>query len=272
MPGGRRAVVTRTVEGNLDLWLLDGGRTTRITFDPARDDFPQLSPDGTMVVFRSTRTGPGDLYTKRLGRTDPEELLLQSDELKAPTSWSADGRFLMYVSANPVTNADLWVLPMQGDHTPYVFLQTPFRESVGAFSPDGRWVAYYSNESGRGEVYVRPFFEPGQREAATANDQWQISTDGGAFPAWRPDGQELYYLDPSGAMMAVSISVTGNKLAPGSPQRLFRTRIYGGGRDLQQGKQYDVAADGRFLINTELSDDAPTPITLIQNWSPDTKE
>ena len=267
-PDGRRAVITRTVDGNFDLWLLDGGRTTRITFDPARDDFEQLSPDGTVVAFRSTRTGPSDLYTKRLGRTDPEELLLHSDELKVPASWSADGRFLMYVDFNQKTNADLWVLPMQGDHTPYVFLQTPFRETVGAFSPDGRWVAYHSNESGRPEVYVRPFFEPGQRDAATASDQWQISTDGGAFAAWRRDGQELYYLDPSGAMMAVSISVTGNKLVPGSPQMLFRTRIYHGGRDLQQGKQYDVAADGRFLINTELDDDAATPITLIQNWSP----
>jgi Tol biopolymer transport system component len=270
-PDGR-AVVTRAVDGNLDLWLLDGGRRTRITFDPARDDFAQLSPDGTVVVFRSGRTGAGDLYTKLLGRTDPEELLLQTDELKVPMSWSPDGRFLMYLSFDPVTNADLWVLPLQGDRTPYVFLRTPFREALGVFSPDGRWVAYHSNESGRPEVYVRPFFEPGQRDAATANDQWQISTDGGAFAKWRADGQELYYLDPSGAMMAVSISVTGNKLVPGTPQMLFRTRISGGGRDVQQNIQYDVAADGRFLIATELVDDAATPITLIQNWSPDTRE
>jgi Tol biopolymer transport system component len=271
-PEGRRAVVTRTVDGNYDLWLLDGGRTTRFTFDPARDDFEQLSPDGTAVVFRSTRSGPGDLYAKLLGRTDPEQLLLQSDELKVPTSWSADGRFLMYISASPVTNADLWVLPMQGDRTPYVFLRTPFREAYGVFSPDGRWVAYQSNESGRLEVYVRPFFEPGQRDAATASDQWQISTDGGTYAAWRPDGQELYYLDPSGAMMAASITVTGNKLIPGTPQMLFRSHIFQGGRDSQQGRQYDVAADGRFLINTELNDEAPAPITLIQNWSPDAKE
>jgi Tol biopolymer transport system component len=271
-PDGRRAVVTRAVEGNYDLWLLDGGRTTRITFDPARDDFPQLSQDGTVLVFRSMRTGAGDIYAKHLGRTDPEQLLLHSDELKIPESWSADGRFLMYVNFDPVTNADLWVLPMQGDRTPYVFLQTPFRETHGAFSPDTRWVAYTSNESGRPEVYVRPFLEPGQHDAATAGDQWQISTDGGAFPKWRADGQELYYLNPSGAMMAVSISVAGNKLVPGTPQMLFRTHITQGGRDVQQGRQYDVAADGRFLINTEFADDAPTPITLILNWSPDTKE
>jgi Tol biopolymer transport system component len=270
-PDGRGAVVARTVEGNYDLWLLDGGHTTRITFDPARDDYEQLSPDGTVVVFRSTRSGAGDLYAKLLGRTDPEQLLLQSDEIKVPNSWSRDGRFLMYASVSPVTNADLWVLPMQGDRTPYVFLRTPFREAYGVFSPDGRWVAYQSNESGRLEVYVRPFFEPGQRDAATANDQWQISADGGTYAAWRADGQELYYLDPSGAMMAASITVTGNKLVPGTPQMLFRAHIAQGGRDLQQGRQYDVAADGRFLINTELADDAATPITLIQNWSPDTR-
>jgi serine/threonine protein kinase len=272
-PDGRRAVVRRVVQGNYDLWLLDGSRTTRITFDPARDETPQLSPDGTVVAFRSNRSGQGDLYTKHLGRTDPEEVLRHSDELQVPTSWSSDGRFLMYLSVNPETKADLWVLPMQGDHTPYVFLRTPFREAYGVFSPDGQWVAYQSNESGRSQVYVRPFFEPGQPGTGTASDQWwQISTDGGASPVWRPGGQELYYLDPSGAMMAVSITVKGNKLEPGTPQKLFPTRIAQGGRDVQQSRQYDVTADGRFLINTELDDDAGTPITLIQNWNPDTKK
>jgi hypothetical protein len=270
-PDGR-AVVTRVVEGNFDLWLLDGSRTTRITFDPGRDDYEQPSPDGTVVVFRSMRTGPGDLYAKHLGRTDPEQLILQTDETKTPSDWSADGRFLMYNSIGPQTSGDLWVLPMQGDRTAYVFLRTPFREAYGVFSPDGRWVAYHSNESGRYEVYVRPFFEPGQRDAATPGDQWQVSTDGGTFPRWRADGRELYYLDPSGAMMAVSITVIGNKLTRGSPQMLFRPHIYRGGRELQQGRQYDVTADGRFLINTDLEGDSATPITLIQNWSPDTKE
>jgi len=271
-PDGHRAIVTRTVDGNRDVWFLDGSRKTRITFDPARDDYAQPSPDGTVIAFRSARTGGGDLYAKLLGRTDPEELLLHSDQAKVPESWSRDGRFLLYLSFDPVMNADLWVLPMQGDRTPYVFLRTPFREALGVFSPDGRWVAYHSNESGRPEVYVRPFFEPGQHDAATAGDQWQISTDSGAFPKWRADGQELYYLDPSGAMMAVPISVTGNKLVPGTPHMLFRTRIARGGRDVQQNIQYDVAADGRFLIDTELVDDAATPITLIQNWRPDTKD
>jgi hypothetical protein len=155
---------------------------------------------------------------------------------------------------------------MAGDRTPWALLKTPFREMRGMFSPDGRWVAYQSNESGRNDVYVRPFVLPGP--AGTPKGPAQVSTSGGIHPVWRPDGKELYYLDPAGAMMAVPISTTGSTLEPGSPVMLFSTRIYGGGVDAQQGRQYDVAADGRFLINTEL-DSADAPITLLQNWHPE---
>ena len=161
---------------------------------------------------------------------------------------------------------------MAGDRTPSVFLKTPFREAYGAFSPDGRWVAYQSNESGRPEIYVRPFVPPGAAgTAAAAGGQWQVSTAGGIYPAWRPDGKELYYLNPAGAMMAAPITVTGATLAPGAPVVLFPTRIVGGGVDAQQGRQYDVAPDGRFLINTVL-DSAAAPITLLMNWNPEAKK
>jgi hypothetical protein len=137
------------------------------------------------------------------------------------------------------------------------------------FSPDGRWVAYQSNESGRPEVYVRPVVPPGAvGTAAAAGGQWQVSTAGGAFPAWRADGRELYYLNPAGVMMAASITVTGTTLAPGAPVVLFATRVAGGGVDTQQGRQYDVGPDGRFLINSEL-DSAAAPITLLMNWKPE---
>ena len=162
---------------------------------------------------------------------------------------------------------------MVGDYTPSVVLKTPFRESFGAFSPDGRWVAYLSTESGRPEIYVRPFVPPGARgtAAGAAGGQWQVSTAGGIMPVWRPDGKELYYLNPAGAMMAAPIAVTGATLAPGAPVVLFPTRIVGGGVDGLQGRQYDVAPDGRFLINTEL-DSAAAPITLLMNWNPDAKK
>ncbi len=160
-PDGRRVVVTRTVQGNADLWLLDGARTSRVTFDAAATCFPSGRP--TARGSCSARTGrvPFDLYQKLASGAGVEERLVASDQIKVPTSWSADGRFLLYYSLDPQTSADLWVVPMVGDRTPSVFLKTPFREVWGAFSPDGRWVAYQSNESGRPEIYVRPFVPPG---------------------------------------------------------------------------------------------------------------
>ena len=277
---GRRVGVQRTVQGNIDLWLLDGARASRATFDPARDQFPVWSPDGTRVAFRSTRTGAGDLYQTLTNGAGGAERLVAGDQAMSPSSWSRDGRFLLYMSIDPQMSADLWVVPMTGDRpstgsgrpeqaegrTPSVLLKTPFREVWGAFSPDGRWVAYQSNESGRPEIYVRPFVAPGAA-AAAAGGQWQVSTAGGIRPLWRPDGTALYYLNPAGAMMAAPVAVVGNALAPGAPVVLFPTHIVDGGVDTQNGRQYDVAPDGRFLINTELPGDA-VPITLIQNWQP----
>jgi hypothetical protein len=151
-----------------------------------------------------------------------------------------------------------------------VFLKTPFREVYGEFSPDGRFVAYHSNESGRPEIYIRPFVPPGgaSTAAAAAGGQWQVSTEGGIMAVWRADGRELYYINPAGAMMAAPIAGTGE---PGAPVMLFPTHIFGGGGDIQQGRQYDVAADGRFLINTTLNA-AAAPITLLQNWNPEKKQ
>ena len=160
---------------------------------------------------------------------------------------------------------------MVGDHTSSVILKTPFTERFGTFSPDGQWLAYQSNESGRNEIYVRPFVPPGAAGASAVDGgQWQVSTAGGIMPAWRTDGKELYYLNPAGAMMAAPIKVNAATLEPGAPVMLLPTRIFGGGADIQQGRQYDVTADGRFLINT-LTNEAAAPITLLQNWKPPSK-
>jgi Tol biopolymer transport system component len=142
-------------------------------------------------------------------------------------------------------------------------------EAVSAFSPDGRWVAYQqTNQSGGAEIYVRPFVPPdaANTAAGVAGSQWQVSTTGGFLPVWRPDGQELYYINPAGEMMAVPITAVRDTLQPGAPTTLFPTRIVGGGGG-SVGRNYDVAPDGRFLITTELHGDA-APITLIQNWNP----
>ena len=268
-PDGRRVAVYRTVQGNTDIWLLDGTRTNRFTFDAALDRYANWSPDGRRIVFESNRKGHRDLYQKSSSGAGAEELLVESAQDKNPTGWSADGRFILYNSADPQTARDLWVLPMGGDRKPWVFLKTRFEERFGQFSPDGRWVAYMSNESGRLEIYIRPFAAPaapgGTGQAASG--QWLVSTAGGIYPLWRHDGKELYYVGPNGEMMAAPITATGTTLQPGAPVALFPTRIYGGGVDNGLGRQYDVTRDGRFLINTVL-DDGSSPITLIQNWNP----
>jgi eukaryotic-like serine/threonine-protein kinase len=273
-PDGQRVVVSRTIQGNTDLWLLDAARTSRFTFDAAANRLPIWSPDGTRIAFSSNPTGTTfDLYLKAAGGAGAEELLVASPQLKVPTDWSADGRFLLYFSPDPQTSTDLWVLPLEGDRTPWVFLKTPFEERQGTFSPDGRWVAYSSNESGRDEIHIRPFAGPAASGASASQvgGQWQVSTAGGTFPRWRADGRELYYLAPTGAMMAAPITVTGATLAPGAPVALFSTRVVGGGTDASLGRNYDVTRDGRFLINTVL-DEAAAPITLLMNWTPEAKQ
>ena len=159
-PDGHRALVTRVVQGNRDIWLLDGTRTSRFTFDAMEDRYPIWSPDGDRIVFSSNRKAHFDLYHGPSSRAGAEGLLVASPQDKIPTDWSADGRFVLYTSADPQTGSDLWVLPMEGDRTPWVFLKTPFDERYGTFSPDGRWMAYQSNETGRAEIYVRPFAWP----------------------------------------------------------------------------------------------------------------
>ncbi len=279
-PDGRRVVVSRTVQNNTDIWLVDGNRPSRFTFDAAPDRYPSWSADGTRIVFSSPRAGSLDLYQKPADGGGAETALVTSAGSDTASSWSADGRFLMYISTGLQTNADLWVVPTSGDRRPSVFLQTPSRELYGMFSPDGRWVAYQSDESGRPEIYVRPFIAPSSgaptEDARTTapragEGQWQVSTAGGIMPAWRHDGKELYFLNPAGAMMASSIGVSSTSFVSGAPVMLFPTQIYGGGGDAQQNRQYDVAPDGRFLINTEL-DSGAAPITLILNWNPEAKK
>jgi len=295
-PDGRRVALVRTVQGLSDIWLLDGARASRFTFDPAQDFFPIWSPDSTRIVYTSRAgSGIGALFQKLTNGAGAEEPFLTTDQTLTPTSWSADGRFLMYMSIDPKTSSDIWVVPMSGnagDRKPFLFLKTPFREAYGVFSPDGRWVAYHSNESGRPEIYVRPFIPPSRQAstlasatadkspgrsavaagtaAPTAGGQWQVSVAGGILPLWRSDGKELYYVNPDGAMMAASITITGTSVEPGRPVMLFPTRMVGGGADIQLGRQYDVTADGRFLVNTLLNE-APAPITLLQNWQPPSK-
>jgi Tol biopolymer transport system component len=258
-PDGRRVAAHRTIQGNVDIWLLDADRTMRFTFDAAADKFPVWSPDGGGIVFDSDRRGTRDLYVTPSSSPGSEKLLLES--VLNAHDWSLDGRFISYVRIDPQTAGDLWLLPLQGDRKPFVFLQTAFDERRGMFSPDGRWVAYHANPSGSYEVYVRPFPGPGGEQP--------VSTMGGVYPRWRADGNELYYLAPDGTLMAAPIAVRGATLESGRPVALFRTRIVGGGTNVNVGMNYDIDRDGRFLINTIVEGASASPITLLLNWRPE---
>jgi serine/threonine protein kinase len=256
-PDGKRAGVTRGPVGAADLWMQEGTRTSRFTFDPADDRYTIWSPDGAGVVFSSDRAGAYNLYRKPANGSLNEEAVLQSPDFKRPNSWSPDGLYILYWSGQ--NNGDLMVLPLTGDRKPFPFLSTPFNEQQGVFSPDGKWVAYQSDESGRFEVYVRPFPGPG--------GQSQVSTGGGNSPRWRKDGKEIYYIAPDLKLMAVAVATQGTTFTPGTPEALFQTHITGGANR----QQYDVARDGRFLINTDLADTSTEPIHLLLNWKPPAK-
>jgi len=265
-PDGQRVAVNRTVQGNLDVWLIDLARSiaSRFTFDATPDTRPVWSPDGRQVVFLSTRSGPGDLFAKSASGAGDEQPLLVSPQIKAALDWSPDGRVLLYSAQDPKTASDLWVLPMTGERKPFPVVQTSFDEIEGQFSPDAQWLAYASNESGRYEIYIQPFPEPGGK--------WQISTAGGSQPRWRRDGRELFYVASDGRLMAVPVRVAPNSRAVdvGAPVALFPTRLAGGANIAQAGPlaraQYVVAADGRFLMIVAGDEAVTSPITIVQNW------
>jgi serine/threonine protein kinase/Tol biopolymer transport system component len=249
---------------NADIWIYDLVRkvSTRFTFDPAREFSPIWSPDGSRIVFSSTRKTHYQLYQRAASGAGSEELLLESDQFTAANDWSLDGRFLLYhVLGNPNTGVYLWILPLSGDHKPVLFLQTEFNELRPAMSPDGKWIAYQSNESGSNQVYVRPFPRPGGK--------YQVSTTLGTRPRWRRDGKELYYLGPDSRLMAAEVSSHGETFVVGAVRPLFETRSTGG----VNNSTYDVTADGkRFLVNTIIGETASSPITLVVNWDAEVKK
>jgi Tol biopolymer transport system component/tRNA A-37 threonylcarbamoyl transferase component Bud32 len=257
-PDGSAVAVNRIdpVSGTTNIWLLGIGRDSaeRFTFSASFDHYPVWSPDGRRIAFDTNRNGSADLYSKAVGGSSGEEQVIHSGEAKSPTDWSPDGRFLIYERFDPKTKWDLWALPAGGGQPPAVLLHSEGNEVDGRVSPDGRWIAYASDESGRWQVYVASFPSPGGR--------WQISSDGGTQPVWRRDGRELFYLGADRKLMAVPITA-GPRFGFGPPHALFQTRARYTGNIA-----YDVAPDGqRFLVNTLVGSEAIPPITVVMNWT-----
>jgi hypothetical protein len=241
-----------------DVWLLELSRgiLSRFTSDPSYDYLPVWSPDGSQIVFSTNRNGPLDLYMKSLSGTGEEEALLKSDSGKGPTDWSSDGQFILYESFDSKTNtSDLWVLPLS-NRQPRPFLQTAFDERQGQFSPDGRWVAYSSDESGRYEVYVQSFPTPGGKR--------QISTNGGTEPQWRRDGKELFYLGTDQKLMVAEVK-SGSAFDADVPKRLFETRALGLGA--QFSGHYFLSSNGQRFLLAFPEETRSEPINIVVNWT-----
>ena len=260
-----RVLTRRSPEGlNPDIWVIEAGRgvASRLTFHEDIEVWPVWSPDGRDIVFASTRNGTHDLFKKPSNGNGSAELLFRSSVPNVPSDWSADGRFLIFHHRAERADTDLWALPLMDGDEPFPLASTPFFERHGQVSPDGKWLALTSDQTGREEIYVQAFSEPGTR--------WQISVDGGSYPRWRPDTREIFYLGRSGEIVAAAFTeLDSGSIEVGDAETLFRVmNIVGGGSGGGQSHQYDVSRDGeRFLINTIVS--APSgPMTLVLNWSP----
>jgi len=269
-PDGKRAAVSvmRAWTGATSIWLLDRSRGTSTQFTFDRFSIGAVwSPDGSRIIFSSNREGDlreFDLYQKPASGATDEELLLKSDERSTvPTSWSRDGRFLIYTATDSKMKKSIWVLPLQSDKKPLPFLRTEFNEDNGRLSPDGRWVAYQSDESGTTEVYVRPFSHESGEAVSGVGGKWLISNAGGSDPRWKGDGKELYYRAPDGKLMAVEVS-TVPVFQAGVPRVLIQAPLIGA---LGITPTWDVTSDGKsFLFVTPAEQAAHAPFTVVLNW------
>jgi len=239
-PDGKRIAFERTdpQTQNRDIWLADvaGGASTRFTSDPGWEAFPIWSPDGSRIIFTSNRGGVYDLYEKAANGAGSETLLYQSSEGKGPTSWSPDGKYLVYYSLGQPTHLRLLAVAGPADRKPIPLVDPQFNSITGRFSPDGLWISYTSNESGTNEVSVRPF----DASKGTAGDPVVVTSGGGRTPLWRGDGKELFYMGPDGMVMALDVK-GGARFEAGTPKPLFH---------IPSGVVFwDVAPDGqRFLM------------------------
>jgi eukaryotic-like serine/threonine-protein kinase len=243
--------------GRVDIWIRDlvRGVSSRFTFGAADEIAPVWSPDATRIVFSDNRSGTYDLYQKFADGQGEEKLLLHSDEDKYPSDWSRDGKYIAYVNQSKDTGFDIFILPTFGEAKPFPFVKTSFNEFWPVFSPDGRFLAYQSNESGRNEVYVQSFPGPGGK--------WQVSTAGGVEPKWNADGKEIVYRAPDQNLMAVEVKAADSFQA-GVPKPLFAARVAPG---IARNRYVAAPDDQRFLVVAPIKRESMTPTTVVLNWA-----
>ena len=264
-PDRQRIAVAVRDRAGFDVWIYDVSRgpPTRLTFDAAIDRNPVWSPDGASIVFASNRKGRFDLYRKTVDSVGAEELLYANDLDKRPTSWSADGKWLLYDAFDPNSNTrDLWALPLTAERPgtapkPSLVLQTTLTGDA-QFSPNGQWILYGSNESQRNEIYVTPF----PPSPSGPSGKRQMSTVGVAgMYRWREDGREIFYVSLDRQLMAAEVTTKSGTLEVGAGRSLFAMNESG-------PPMFDVTADGqRFLRFTFPAQKSALPLTLIQNWA-----
>jgi Tol biopolymer transport system component len=257
-PDGRTVAFDRIApqSGWFDVWLQDlqRGTTSRLTFGPRTSASPVWSPDGSQVAFYSNRDLVEHIYRKSTSGVAPVEILDARPQNARILDWSRDGRYLIEVVVTPKTQSDIWVLPLFGDRKAFPYLQSEFSEFDARLSPDGRWLAYVSDETGRLEVYIQTFPAPGGK--------WQVSTSGGSHPVWSRNGKEIFFISEDRRITAVEVGAEGAKFEASVPKPLFKQRMV-----LGAGTSFDVGPDGRFLIPSQLEQVAAAPMTVVVNWA-----
>ena len=250
-----------TAKPDIWLWTINNKRMTKLTFGTEGDRYPIWSPDNRRIAFTSNRSGGVEIYRKDASGTGEDERLTDSPSGKITLDWSRNGRYILYREVSQQTGMDLWALPMDGPTAlrPFPVLNGPFNEGSGHVSPDGKWLAYNSNETGVSQIYVRAFPQP----ASSAGQKWQISQNGGLEMRWRGDGRELYWVTPDGRIWAADIETRSGRVQSGNPRELFTAPIY-----TATAGSFDVTRDGqRFLLLLFASQaEGSIRLNVVSNW------